>query len=198
MAKGHFFEESPGRADRQAGSDTPLGNREVDSRWLPAGDIAMTTAELLDRLDGVRARGVGRWMARCPAHDDRSPSLSIQEGDRGILLRCWAGCTLEEITKALGLAVRDLFFDALDADPRTRQVAAQRRDRERQHQEQRQHADGVVIDALKAAEQFIDSRRKIDISAWTDQRLDEELNALADAYAILEREGLYERTGTHR
>src|SRR5262249_22853681 len=72
----------------------------------------MTVTQLLSRVDGVRCRGAGRWTARCPAHDDRSPSLSVREGDRGILLKCWAGCSLHEITDALGVTIPNLFFDA--------------------------------------------------------------------------------------
>ena len=38
---------------------------------------------LLDRLDGVRQNGRDQYLAKCPAHDDRSPSLSIRTlGDR--------------------------------------------------------------------------------------------------------------------
>ena len=36
---------------------------------------------VLDRLDGVKAQGVRQWSARCPAHPDRIPSLSIGVGD---------------------------------------------------------------------------------------------------------------------
>lgn len=70
-----------------------------------------TPAEaLIPRLEKVKSRGPGSWMARCPAHDDRSPSLSIREADDGkILLRCMAGCRLEAIVKAVGLEVSDLF-----------------------------------------------------------------------------------------
>jgi hypothetical protein len=72
----------------------------------------MTTLELLSRLDGVRPRGTGKWSARCIAHQDNNPSLSISEGERGLLVKCWAGCTLNEITAALGIEIKDLFFDA--------------------------------------------------------------------------------------
>ena len=69
----------------------------------------MTVGDILQRLDGVRASR-GAWIARCPAHDDRSPSLSIREGREGrILLRCWASCELSAICAALGISVRDLF-----------------------------------------------------------------------------------------
>lgn len=65
---------------------------------------------LLPRLDGVRETGPGRWTARCPAHDDRSPSLAIRETSDGtILLHDFAGCGAGDIMAAVGLALRDLF-----------------------------------------------------------------------------------------
>jgi putative DNA primase/helicase len=64
--------------------------------------------ELVSRLDAKR-RGDGGYMARCPAHEDSTPSLSIGQGDDGrILLKCFAGCTAEQIVKALGLTLREL------------------------------------------------------------------------------------------
>lgn len=69
----------------------------------------MTTAKLLCRMDRVLARGPVRWIARCPAHEDQSPSLSIREADGKILLYCFSGCRTEKIVAALGLAMRDLF-----------------------------------------------------------------------------------------
>jgi hypothetical protein len=71
----------------------------------------MRVEDFLTRLESVRHVGRG-YRARCPAHPDHSPSLSIRDGDWGILLRCWAGCALREITSALGLSITDLFFDA--------------------------------------------------------------------------------------
>ena len=53
------------------------------------------------------------WSARCPAHDDRRPSLSISEGDDGrALLDCKAGCATENVVDAIGLRMPDLFRDA--------------------------------------------------------------------------------------
>lgn len=72
----------------------------------------MRVDEFLSRLDGVRRTSRG-WGARCTAHPDVNPSLSIAEGDGGkILLRCWAGCTPQEIVSAMGLHLSDLFADA--------------------------------------------------------------------------------------
>jgi putative DNA primase/helicase len=60
--------------------------------------------EVLPRLEGVR-RHPGYYVARCPAHTDRNPSLSIREGEDGkVLLKCFAGCLYEAIRDALGEA----------------------------------------------------------------------------------------------
>jgi hypothetical protein len=65
---------------------------------------------LLTRLDAVRPTGPGRWIARCPAHDDRRPSLGIREtGDGTLLLKCWAGCGAADVMAAIGLSLADLF-----------------------------------------------------------------------------------------
>ena len=66
---------------------------------------------VLDALEGVRPTGEGRWIARCPAHADRSPSLSVATGDDDdrVLLHCFAGCATDDIVAGLGLEVRDLF-----------------------------------------------------------------------------------------
>lgn len=60
--------------------------------------------DVLVALDGVRKCGDG-YVARCPAHHDRQPSLSVGLGDDGrtILLHCHAGCTFEQIRAALPL-----------------------------------------------------------------------------------------------
>lgn len=70
--------------------------------------------EVLARLDKVRPSGTGRngrsWMARCPAHDDRSPSLRVTEADDGrVLLFCNAGCSGADIVAAIGLSLADLY-----------------------------------------------------------------------------------------
>ena len=72
----------------------------------------MTPADkLLPLLKKVRQRKPGSWVACCPAHDDKSPSLYVTEADDGrALLKCWAGCTTEEICAAVGLELRDLFL----------------------------------------------------------------------------------------
>ncbi len=64
---------------------------------------------LLSRLEGTRRGGKG-WMARCPAHTDKSASLSVAETSDGtVLLHCFAGCHALSIVQAVGLTMADLF-----------------------------------------------------------------------------------------
>ncbi len=66
------------------------------------------TNTLLSRLQGVQRSGSG-WVARCPGHDDHTPSLSIAEGRDGmVLVKCFAGCKFDDILKAINLAPSDL------------------------------------------------------------------------------------------
>lgn len=65
---------------------------------------------LLARLDKVKENGAGRWLACCPAHADRSPSLAIRETpDATILMKCFAGCPTADVLAAIGLDMKDLF-----------------------------------------------------------------------------------------
>ena len=62
--------------------------------------------ELVERLGG-RWTGSG-GVCRCPAHDDRSPSLSVRVGRTSLLLHCFAGCEPVDILRALRAAGRPL------------------------------------------------------------------------------------------
>ncbi|HEX7113693.1 MAG TPA: hypothetical protein VF193_01045 [Steroidobacter sp.] len=85
-----------GRGDVHGGTPRPVG-RGTQS-------VARGAAAILDRLDRVRQTGPGRWIARCPAHDDHSPSLSIRALDDGrVLLHCFAGCGALDVLGAIGL-----------------------------------------------------------------------------------------------
>jgi hypothetical protein len=67
---------------------------------------------VLQRLDKVKRSGPGRWVACCPAHEDRAPSLSIYETEDGrVLLHCFAGCHTASVIRALGLRWEDLMED---------------------------------------------------------------------------------------
>ena len=71
----------------------------------------MSASLLLSRLEHVKGRDGGPWMARCPAHRDRHPSLRVTQLDDGrVLIFCHAGCGAADVMGAVGLTLRgDLF-----------------------------------------------------------------------------------------
>jgi hypothetical protein len=68
-------------------------------------------APLLARLQGVIPAGPGRYYARCPAHDDKAPSLSIAEDGERVLIHDFAGCTADDVLAAVSLKWSDLYPD---------------------------------------------------------------------------------------
>jgi hypothetical protein len=68
--------------------------------------VSWAAANLARALKG-RGTGKGQWIARCPAHEDRHPSLSIGEGERqSVVFKCHAGCSpvsIIDVLRARGL-----------------------------------------------------------------------------------------------
>ena len=82
--------------------------------------------ELVARLDGVKTTGKDRYIARCPAHTDGDPSLSIRQlPDSRILIKCFAGCGALDVLDSLGMKWADLMPDDGLFEP-----VAERRERE--------------------------------------------------------------------
>ena len=65
---------------------------------------------ILSRFRGIRRNGTG-WVALCPAHADKIPSLSITVSNGKILLHCHASCSVEAVCSAAGIELRELFTD---------------------------------------------------------------------------------------
>ena len=64
---------------------------------------------LLSRLENPKGNG-HRWMAKCPAHEDKSPSLRITAMEDGrVLVHCFAGCSAADVMTSVGLTLSDLF-----------------------------------------------------------------------------------------
>ena len=70
----------------------------------------MTPAEkFVQRLGKVKGRN-GSWTAQCPAHEDKSPSLSVRETEDGrVLVHCFGGCDVQSVLGAVGMDMTDLF-----------------------------------------------------------------------------------------
>lgn len=145
------------------------------------------TRDVLSRLDAVRRTGSG-WCARCPAHADRTPSLSIHEGERGVLLRCFAECALADICEGMNLAPKDLFYDA--STPRGQRPAPKpiRKDpRSTAFQ-----FELAALDLRLRAERIFDAAKRVDVSVLTDVDLDRALSHVTQGYRDLDRAELFE------
>ncbi|MGO1544382.1 MAG: AAA family ATPase [Gulosibacter sp.] len=86
-------------------------------------------ARVVERLRGLgrlaRTDGTTSAIARCPAHDDRSPSLSVtRKGDR-VLTHCHAGCSYSAVMSALGLSAAAGYDDApsIGSSPTMKELA---------------------------------------------------------------------------
>jgi 5S rRNA maturation endonuclease (ribonuclease M5) len=71
----------------------------------------MSIDEVLLHFKNLRRTG-NSWSAQCPAHDDRTPSVTIREVNGKILVYCHAGCPFERVIEAAGLNMDDLFPDS--------------------------------------------------------------------------------------
>jgi len=92
------------------GNNNPHGHGAVH---LHGSTTGTPVQRVLERLQAVKPLHDRQWLARCPAHDDKHPSLSVKEADDGrVLLKCFsANCTAEDIAKAIGLTLADLFSE---------------------------------------------------------------------------------------
>jgi putative DNA primase/helicase len=83
--------------------------KRIDREGRSMSKYAMPS-ELLTKLEAVQERS-GNYIARCPAHDDRNPSLSLAVKRERVLVHCHAGCSQKDVLRALkrlGVTKRDL------------------------------------------------------------------------------------------
>ena len=80
--------------------------------------------EVLRFFDGVKRCNENQYMARCPCHNDKKQSLSIGRGQKGVVLKCQAGCDTRDIIARVGLKPRDLFYDSQEKPKEKRQIVA--------------------------------------------------------------------------
>lgn len=77
----------------------------------------MIADKLLNQLTKVKRTGRESWIACCPAHDDKTPSMTITEKDDGrVLVHCFAGCSVDSILGAVGLTFSDIYPER-EVDP---------------------------------------------------------------------------------
>lgn len=102
------------------------------------------TQRLLVRLEGVRETSPDCYLARCPAHDDKSPSLSIKRADDRVLVNCFGGCSASEVVESVGLTLSDLFDEARGDKPALSEFQRKRLNQSRQAFEALAHEIDIV------------------------------------------------------
>ena len=156
------------------------------------GKKAVTFDEFLACFPEVRYTTRGA-MVPCPSHDDRTPSLSVAEGDGGrILIRDFAGCSAKEILLAMGLTFSDLWPDR--ESQRWRPIRKRWRfDWRRVSADLLFHAESLQI----RAETTLAVARDLTIDGWTDRELDAALGAVSRACQDRGRVELFADLGFH-
>jgi len=83
---------------------------------------------VLQKLEQVKSIGKDKWRALCPVHGDTHPSLDISIGNNGaVLFKCWShDCSPEDIVKAIGLTMNDLWPNTPTATATTRNKPSQK------------------------------------------------------------------------
>ena len=79
----------------------------------------LTASDLAAKCTRAKLMRNGQWQACCPAHEDAHPSLSIADGEQGVVLHCHAGCEPAAIVAALGVTLKELFTAPLSANGHT-------------------------------------------------------------------------------
>ena len=103
----------------------------------------MNAQDILDRLEKVTG-SKGKWIACCPAHQDKSPSLAVTEADDRVLVHCFSGCDTQDVTAAIGLNLADLFYNKL--------AGAEITERKRQRFEKVLKSERIQVAIINAVE----------------------------------------------
>lgn len=105
LARGRYLELEEPRMSHALSSPTSLS-------------LASAAKQLCEELGGYWSGSKG--MARCPSHDDRTPSLSVTLGRRAILFHCFAGCSQHQVLTALaarGVSPGSFFAGKVEVEP---------------------------------------------------------------------------------
>lgn len=150
----------------------------------------MKLADFLAYLQGVKATTNG-CTARCPAHDDRHPSLVVTEADDRLLIHCRTGCRTTDVLAAMGLDYPALFLESRTTKSTIYRTGlcqsegapsfhwnwrSQCAELERCIQAKREHAEAMLS-----------ATHGLDVKSLTVDEFDELMSYVGRAYGWLER-----------
>jgi hypothetical protein len=170
--------ERPGGTGRQVEQDAP-GQREQNYSAASIHPVE----RLLSRLERVRRCGKGH-IARCPAHEDKTASLSVTEGEGGAaLVHCFAGCIAADVVAAVGLQLSDLFVKKPTAN-----MTFAERSALREHGRQAQWKAALNVLAYESTIIVIAARMLKNgepLDASDEHRVDQALERITSAQEVL-------------
>jgi hypothetical protein len=115
-------------------------------------------AAQLANLLRARRYGPSRWMAKCPGHDDRKPSLSIREGRDGrVILYDFGGCPPQKILETVGLSFCDLFPATFSFTPAQRARQACERTAREEAEAQARELERTLADDCRISHVIADA-----------------------------------------
>jgi len=123
----------------------------------PYSESTSTTSPtaLFIHLSHAKQVGPNRHRGFCSYHPDHNPSLDVSEGRNGCcLLICRAGCRTEDVVRAFGREMRDLFCGGLSRE----EIRAAQRQAEQEHQQRRRghHAACIAAREVRVHERLVE------------------------------------------
>ena len=73
-------------------------NEIIGGRGAQQREAKLSVAQEMAITLGGHRSGEG-WVCRCPAHQDKAPSLSLRDGETALLVHCFAGCSKSELSR---------------------------------------------------------------------------------------------------
>ncbi len=162
------------------GNEPPFGIPHGNSAANVVRGSQVHVEDLLARLDAVRRTSRG-WMTRCPAHADRTPSLSIRTTeDERILLHCFAGCSVDAICASVDIALADLFPQSASGPIQRQEFRTDWRKTARRFED---YAWGLRF----RAEKVLEAAKGLDTNQWSNLEWDAACRAVGKTHADQER-----------
>ena len=150
----------------------------------------MKVVEFVTYLEGVKTTRKG-YVACCPAHNDRHPSLAVAEKDDRLLLHCWAGCRTSDVLAAVGLGFTDLFLNIGQPKGTKHRTGPRQPERVPSFYWDWRRQCGALEQAIEAKrerhEAILAAAQGIDIHGLTVPEFDELMKYVGRAYAWLEQ-----------
>ena len=154
-------------------------------------NVRTLSAAFLEKLGNVKEVSPGRYMACCPSHDDKNPSLAISEVENKLLIHCWSGCRTSDILTAIGLDYQSLFLES-GTTKGPRNASGPRRPETLPFfrwnwRSQCGELEQLIQAKREHAEAFLSATQGLDVNALTATEFDEVMDHVGSAYNWLDR-----------